>query len=70
LARRKRYRKRYRTPFGSELLDFLDAAFQLFGSDICGENRMKPYPLVEELLAPVLGVGMPCGVDSPAFLRC
>jgi len=30
---------------------------------------MKPYPLVEELLAPGLRVAMPRAVGSPAFLR-
>ena len=30
---------------------------------------MKPYPLVAELLAPVLRVAMPRAGGSPAFLR-
>jgi len=30
---------------------------------------MKPYPLVEELLAPGLRMAMPRAVGSPAFLR-
>jgi hypothetical protein len=34
-----------------------------------GEDRMEPFPLVEELLASVLRVAMPRAVGSPAFLR-
>jgi len=30
---------------------------------------MKPYPLVEELLAPVHWLAMPRAAGSPAFLR-
>jgi hypothetical protein len=30
---------------------------------------MKPYPLVMELIAPVLRVGMPRAVGSRVFLR-
>ncbi len=30
---------------------------------------MKAYPLVEELLAPVLRGAMPCAVRRPALLR-
>ncbi len=30
---------------------------------------MKPYPQMEELLAPVLRVAMPRTMGSPAFLR-
>jgi len=30
---------------------------------------MKPYPMVEELLAPVVQVVMPRAVGSPVFLR-
>ena len=45
--------KSYRTPLGSYPLDFLGAGFQYFGSSIGGGDRMKPYPQVEELLAPV-----------------
>jgi len=30
---------------------------------------MKPYPLVDDLLRPLLGVAMPRAVGSPAKLR-
>ena len=61
--------KRYRTPFGSQVVDFLASAHQFCRSGISGGDWMKGYPLVEELLAPVRRVAMPRAGGSPAFLR-
>ena len=36
---------------------------------LCEGDRMKPYPPVEDLLAPTLRVAVPRAVGSPAFLR-
>ncbi len=52
-------KERYRTPSGSQLNDFLGVASEFFGTGGSSRNKMKPYPLAEELLRPVLRVVMP-----------
>jgi len=55
--------------FGVLHASFLDAAFQSSEIGSTGGDRMKPYPRVEELLAPVLQRAMHRAAGSPAFLR-
>ena len=49
-------------------LGFLGAAFESFGG-IGDRDPIKPYLLVEELLAPVRWVAMPRAMGTPAFLK-
>ncbi len=41
------------------MLEFLEGCFQFLAIGGSGEDAVKPYPLVEDLLHPVLRVGMP-----------
>ena len=41
------------------MLEFLDGRFQFLAIIAAGGNAVKPYPLVEDLVRPVLRVGMP-----------
>jgi hypothetical protein len=41
------------------VLEFLDGRFQFLAIIAAGGNAVKPYPLVEDLVRPVLGVAMP-----------
>ena len=41
------------------MLDFLGTDFRFFRGGILGRELMKPYPLVDDLLRPVLRVAMP-----------
>ena len=41
------------------MLEFLDGRFQFLAIIAAGGNAVKPYPLVEDLVRPVLGVAMP-----------
>jgi len=39
------------------VLEFLDGRFQFLAINAAGGNAVKPYPLVEDLVRPVLRVG-------------
>jgi hypothetical protein len=41
------------------VLEFLEGRFQFLAIGGSGEDAVKPYPLVEDLLRPVLRIGMP-----------
>ena len=41
------------------MLEFLEGSFQFLAIGGSGEDAVKPYPLVEDLVRPVLRFGMP-----------
>jgi len=52
--------------------DFLDERFQFLAGGLQSGNAVKPYPLVEDLLRPVLRVAMPRAprmIALPHFVR-
>jgi hypothetical protein len=51
--------KRYRTPFEGQRLDLVRARFQVLAIGAPGRDAVKLYPLVDEIIRPVLWVGMP-----------
>jgi hypothetical protein len=51
--------KRYRTPFEGQRLDLLGARSELLASGAPGGQAAKPYPWVDEIIRPVVRVGMP-----------
>ncbi len=48
------------------MLEFLEGSFQFLASGGPGEDALKPYPLVEDLVRPVLRVGMPRALRTEA----
>ena len=52
-------KKRYRTPFEGQRLDLLGARFEVLAIGAPGGEAVKPYPLVDDIIRPVLRVGMP-----------
>jgi hypothetical protein len=51
--------KWYRTPFRSELLEFVEGGFQLVARTAEGEDTVTPHPGVEDLVGPAVRVRMP-----------
>lgn len=51
--------KRYRTPFEGSRLDLLGARFEVLAIGAPGGEAVKPHRLVDEIVRPVLRVGMP-----------
>ena len=41
------------------MLEFVDGGFQFLAINAAGRSAVKPYPLVEDLVRPLLRVGMP-----------
>ena len=60
--------KRYRTPLGSQLADFLGTASGFLGSGVWDRERVKPDPSGDDRLCLVLRVAMPqrraCGFSD------
>lgn len=60
--------KRYRTPLGSQLADFLGTASGFLGSGVSDRERVKPDPSGDDRLCLVLRVAMPqrraCGFSD------
>ena len=48
------------------MLEFPEGSFQFLGIGGSGENALKPYPLVEDLVRPVVRVGMPRALRTEA----
>jgi hypothetical protein len=53
------HKKRYRTPCRSELLEFVEGGFQFVARTPVGEDTVKPYPGVDDLVGPAVRVRMP-----------
>ncbi len=48
------------------MLEFVDGGFQFLAIKAAGGDAVKPYPLVEDLVRPVLRVGMPRALRTEA----